>query len=412
MSEESQGSEPVQPEKPLQPELADLPHPDGPAGHVSTHGTDAALLRSPLHERHLALGAKLAEFGGWSMPLEYAGERGGVVKEHTAVRTAVGLFDVSHLGKATVTGPGAAAFVNATLTNDLGRIAPGRAQYTLCCDDATGGVVDDLIAYYQDDEQVLLVPNAANTAEVVRRLAEAAPDGVRVVDRHRDYAVLALQGPSSDEVLTAVGLPAGHAYMSFVESGFAGAEGVGVIVCRTGYTGERGYELIVENAVAAALWDALMAAGESFGIAACGLGARDTLRTEMGYPLHGQDISLRVTPNEARLGWAVGWTKEAFWGRDVLLAEKERGPRRRLVGLRATGRGIPRPHMAVGLTPDVRVGEVTSGTFSPTLRQGIALALVSATVNPEAVLTVDVRGRAEAFEQVRPPFVDPSVREA
>ncbi len=370
------------------------------------------LLRSPLHERHEALGAKFAEFGGWTMPLEYGGERGGVVAEHTAVRTAVGLFDVSHLGKATVRGPGAAAYVNATLSNDLRKIGPGRAQYTLCCDAATGGIVDDLIAYYQDDDHVLLVPNAANTAEVVRRLGSGAPEGVTVVDQHRDYAVLALQGTSSDEVLAAVGLPAGHDYMSFVEGGFDGAEGIGVVVCRTGYTGERGYELIVENAAAPALWDALMGAGEPFGIAPCGLGARDTLRTEMGYPLHGQDISIDVTPNEARLGWAVGWAKDAFWGRDALLVEKEQGPRRRLVALRSTGRAIPRPHMGVGLTPDVRVGEVTSGTFSPTLKQGIALALVSSSVGPEARLGVDVRGRTEPFEQVRLPFVDTSVRES
>src|SRR3954453_18359083 len=169
--------------------------------------------RSPLHERHESLGAKFAEFGGWSMPLEYPT---GVVKEHTAVREAVGIFDVSHLGKAVVRGPGAAAYVNATLSNDLGRIAPGRAQYTLCCDDATGGIVDDLIVYLVSDEEVLLVPNAANTAEVVRRLAGAAPEGVSVTDRHHDFAVLAVQGRSSDEVLEAVGLPTGHEYMSFV----------------------------------------------------------------------------------------------------------------------------------------------------------------------------------------------------
>ncbi|MGA8846859.1 MAG: glycine cleavage system aminomethyltransferase GcvT [Nocardioides sp.] len=374
--------------------------------------SEPELLRSPLHERHEALGAKFAEFGGWSMPLEYAGERGGVVKEHAAVRTAVGLFDVSHLGKATVRGAGAAAYVNATLSNDLAKIGPGRAQYTLCCDEETGGIVDDLIAYYQDQDQVLLVPNAANTAEVVRRLEAGAPDGITVVDRHRDYAVLALQGTASDEVLSAVGLPAGHDYMSFVESELPGADGVGVVVCRTGYTGERGYELIVENDAAATLWDALMAAGESFGIVPCGLGARDTLRTEMGYPLHGQDISLEVTPNEARLGWAVGWGKDAFWGRDVLVAEKARGPRRRLVALKATGRAIPRPHMGVSLTPDLRVGEITSGTFSPTLKQGIALALVSSGLNPEAELGVDVRGRREMFTQVKTPFVDTSVRES
>jgi aminomethyltransferase len=364
------------------------------------------LLRSPLHERHEALGAKFAPFGGWTMPLEYPS---GVVKEHTAVREAVGIFDVSHLGKAVVEGPGAAALVNRTLTNDLGRIGAGQAQYTLCCDDETGGVVDDLIAYLHGEERVLLVPNAANTAEVVRRLSAEAPDGVTVTDRHRDLAVLAVQGPRSDEVLAAVGLPVGHDYMSFAETAFEDAT---VVVCRTGYTGERGYELIAPNDAAVPLWDALLAAGSEHGMLACGLGARDTLRTEMGYPLHGQDISLDVTPNEARLGWAVGWRKEAFWGREVLLAEREAGPRRTLCGLVATGRGIPRPGMGVSLTPDVLLGEITSGTFSPTLRKGIGLALLPSFVNPEAEVGVDIRGRREVFRITKPPFVDPSVREA
>ena len=371
--------------------------------------SDADLRVSPLHDRHLSLGAKLAGFGGWSMPLEYPA---GTVKEHTAVREAVGLFDVSHLGKAMVTGPGAAAHVNATLTNDLGRISPGQAQYTLCCDDATGGIVDDLIAYYHDDEHVLLVPNAANTAEVVRRLREAAPEGVQVVDHHTEYAVLALQGRRSDAVLTTVGLPVGHDYMTFVEATWsADGSNVGVVVCRTGYTGERGYELVVSADAAGPLWDALLAAGEEHGILPCGLGARDTLRTEMGYPLHGQDISLDVTPVQARLGWAVGWKKDRFWGRDVLLAEKEAGPERLLRGLRAVGRGIPRPGMLVSLTPDVPLCEITSGTFSPTLRTGIGLALVPTMVASDAEVGVDIRGRREIFQLVKPPFVDTSVRE-
>ncbi|WP_205473555.1 glycine cleavage system aminomethyltransferase GcvT [Nocardioides sp. SYSU D00038] len=365
----------------------------------------ADLLLSPLHARHEALGAKFGEFGGWSMPLEYAT---GVVKEHTAVREAVGIFDVSHLGKATVVGPGAAAYVNATLTNDLAKIAPGQAQYTLCCDES-GGIVDDLIVYLHTDERILLVPNAANTAEVVRRLAEHAPAGVEVHDHHTDYVVLAVQGPRSDEVLTALGLPAGHGYMSFVEAEY---DGVGVVVCRTGYTGERGYELIAANEVAERLWDALVAAGEPHGLLPCGLGARDTLRTEMGYPLHGQDISLDVTPNEARLGWAVGWRKPEFWGRERLLAEKAEGPRRLLHGIVSTGRAIPRPDMQVSLTHDVVLGEVTSGTFSPTLRKGVGLALLASTVHPEAEVGVDVRGRREIFQVTRPPFVDPSVRES
>ena len=359
----------------------------------------------------MALGAKFADFGGWSMPLEYSS---GVVKEHTAVREAVGIFDVSHLGKITVVGPGAADYVNATLTNDLGRIQHGKAQYTLCCDDTTGGIVDDLIAYLHTDDRVLLVPNAANTAEVARRLAEGAPEGVTVRDRHRDYVVLAVQGTSSDEVLEKVGLPSGHDYMSFVEAAVPGEllSDQGVVVCRTGYTGERGYELIASNDVALTLWDALMAAGAELGMLPCGLGARDTLRTEMGYPLHGQDISLTTTPNEGRLGWAVGWQKPAFWGRDVLLKEKQEGPKRILRGIVSTSRAIPRPGMRVSLTSDVQLGEVTSGTFSPTLKKGIGLAMLSSVVNPEAEVGVDVRGRREIFQITPPPFVEPSVRES
>jgi aminomethyltransferase len=364
------------------------------------------LLRSPLHDRHVALGAKFGEFGGWSMPLEYAA--GGVVTEHTAVRTAVGVFDVSHLGKATVAGPGAAAFVNATLSNDLGRIAPGKAQYTLCIDDATGGIIDDLIAYYRSDEEVFLVPNAANTAAVVERLVAAAPAGVSVTDQHREFVVLAVQGPRADAVLDKLGLPSGHDYMSFEVATYAGAE---VTVCRTGYTGERGYELVAPNAAAVPLWTALLAAGAEFGMLPCGLGARDTLRTEMGYPLHGQDIGPDVNPLEGGLGWAVGWKKDAFWGREVLLPVREAGADRKLVGLRATGRGIPRPHMTVTGAGDP-VGEITSGTFSPTLRAGIGLALVSASVEPDAELHVDVRGRSEAFTIVKPPFVESHVRES
>jgi aminomethyltransferase len=369
-------------------------------------GDGSPLLTSPLHERHVALGAKLAEFGGWSMPLEYAGA--GVVKEHTAVREAVGIFDVSHLGKGAVRGPGAAAFVNATLSNDLGKIAPGRAQYTLCCDDATGGIVDDLIAYLYADDHVFLVPNAANTTEVLARLSAEAPEGVEIVNHHRTHAVLAVQGPRSDEVLAAVGLPSGHEYMSFVEAEVAGSA---VVVCRTGYTGERGYELVCPNEAAVPLWDALLAAGEPLGMRACGLGARDTLRTEMGYPLHGQDISLDVTPVQARLGWAVGWKKDRFWGRDALVAEKEAGPARLLRGLVATGRGIPRPGMRVLLAADVPVGQITSGTFSPTLRKGVALALVASQVTDGAEVSVDVRGRREIFTVTKPPFVEAGVRE-
>jgi aminomethyltransferase len=356
------------------------------------------LLRSPLHDRHERLGAKFASFGGWEMPLEYAG--GGVIKEHTAVRTAVGVFDVSHLGKAVVAGPGAADLVNACLTNDLGRIAPGQAQYTLCCDDATGGVVDDLIAYLYGPEHVFLIPNAANTAEVVRRLSAAAPSPVTVSDEHRRYAVLAVQGPQSAEVLSKLGLPTDLGYMSF-------AEAADLVVCRTGYSGEHGYELVVPWDDAAGTWDALMAAGAQ----PCGLGARDTLRTEMGYPLHGQDLSLDITPVQARSGWAVGWSKPAFWGRDALMKEKTEGPRRSLRGLELTGRGIPRPHMPV-YAGQQAVGETTSGTFSPTRKLGVALALLdtSAGLAEGDLVEVDIRGRRAEARIVKPPFVPSHVR--
>jgi aminomethyltransferase len=365
------------------------------------------LRRSPLHARHVDLGAKMADFGGWAMPIEYPG--GGVVKEHLAVREAVGVFDVSHLGKADVRGRGAAAYVNATLTNDLGRISAGQAQYTLCCDEATGGVVDDLIVYYLSDDEVFLIPNAANTADVVRRLSASAPEGVEVRDLHEDFGVLAVQGPRSDEVLAELGLPSGDdqlGYMSFAQTDWGGSP---VVVCRTGYTGERGYELLPRWDDSPALWDAVLEAGAAHGIRACGLGARDTLRTEMGYPLHGQDLSMDITPVQARCGWAVGWKKPAFWGRDVLLAEKEEGAKRLLWGLEGLDRGIPRPHMAVS-AGGAWVGEVTSGTFSPSLRKGIALALLDRSVDEGAEVDVDVRGRSSRFRVVKPPFVAPSTK--
>ncbi len=299
--------------------------------------------RTVLHARHVALGAKLADFGGWEMPIEYPG--GGVLREHEAVRRRVGLFDVSHLGKVGVRGEGAAALVDGALTNALARIGPGRAQYSLCCDDATGGVVDDLIVYLRSADDVFLVPNAANAADVARRLAAAAPAGVTVTNEHEQYGVLAVQGPRADAVLEALGLPAGMPYMSFEPAEWGGAT---LTVCRTGYTGERGYELIPPaGAAPGALWDALLEQVRAQEGLPCGLGARDTLRTEMGYPLHGHELTLDITPVQARSGWAVGWSKPAFWGRSVLLAERERGAERLLRGLLALERGVPRAGLPV-----------------------------------------------------------------
>jgi aminomethyltransferase len=361
-----------------------------------------------LETRHRERGATFAPFGGWLMPVSYA----GTVGEHTATRESVGLFDVSHLGKALVSGPGAAEFVNSALTNDLGRIGPGQAQYTLCCT-PEGGVVDDLIAYYVSDDEIFLVPNAANTAELVHRLQGAAPEGISVTDQHRSYAVLAVQGPRAAEVLSALGLPTDMEYMGYIDAEYVDTDygSVPVRVCRTGYTGEHGYELIPSWSSAPVLFDALVAAVEARGGQLAGLGARDTLRTEMGYPLHGHELSRDISPLQARCGWAVGWSKDAFWGRDALLAEKQAGPRRMLRGLLALDRGVPRADMAVlsGSTP---VGITTSGTFSPTRNVGIALALIdaSAGVADGDVVSVDVRGRPLQCEVVTPPFVEAKTR--
>jgi aminomethyltransferase len=370
---------------------------------ASVNGSE--LRQSPLHDRHVALGATMAPFGGWTMPISYPD--GGVVAEHTAVREAVGVFDVSHLGTATVTGAGAAELVNRCLTNDLARITEGKAQYTLCCAD-DGGVLDDLIVYRVRDDELLLMPNAANAAVVLGRLADAAPSSVRVTDLHAELAVLAVQGPRSADVLTELGLPTGLEYMSFLD--VAGTGGP-VRVCRSGYTGEHGYELVLTAADAPALWDRLVASAAPLGGRPAGLGARDTLRTEAGYPLHGQDLSSEITPVQARCGWAVGWDKPAFWGREALLAEREAGPSRRLRGLLAGGRGVPRPGMTV-LAGDQPVGQTTSGTFSPTLRTGIALALLdtSAELRADDEVVVDVRGRPLRCAVRQPPFVPSRVR--
>ncbi len=361
------------------------------------------LRQSPLRARHGALGATFASFGGWEMPVSYA----GVITEHTAVRETVGVFDVSHLGKASVTGPGAAQFVNRCLTNDLARISSGQAQYTLCCT-PDGGVIDDLIAYLVGPHEVFLVPNAANTAAVCAALMDVAPDAVGVHECHADYGVVAVQGPRSPELMAALELPHDMDYMAFVDATWDGRP---IRICRTGYTGEHGYELLPRWDDADAVFEALLTEGQPLGGQPCGLGARDTLRTEMGYPLHGHELSAEITPVQARAGWAVGWRKPEFWGKEALTAEKAAGPARRLWGLRALDRGVPRPGMPVS-RGGATIGTTTSGTFSPTLRSGIALGLLDTGTELAAgdEVAVDVRGRALRCAVVTPPFVPAHTR--
>jgi len=369
-----------------------------------SHVTENVLKKTPLYDRHVALGAKTADFGGWDMPIEYS----GVVAEHTAVRTAVGVFDVSHMGKVAVFGPGAVDFLNSVLANDLNRIEAGQAQYTMLCNEL-GGVIDDLIVYRWADDEVFIIPNASNASTVVAALRAVVPDGIEIDDRHLLLGIIAVQGPRSDEVMRDLGLPFGHDYMSMARAEW---EGTPLVVCRTGYTGEHGFELVAPNEVLVNLWDAVVVSAERAGGLPAGLGARDTLRTEMGYPLHGQDISPTISPVTAGLSWAIGWDKPAFDGRDALLAEKAAGPALRLRGILANDRGIPRAHMNVhaDALEGAVIGEVVSGTFSPTLKQGLGLALIDSSVAIGDTVIVDVRGRASSFTVAKPPFVEPSTR--
>ncbi len=360
------------------------------------------LLSTPLLAWHQAAGAKLASFGGWLMPLEYR----GVLAEHRAVRTAVGLFDVSHLGKIRLRGAGAVGLVQKVCTNDLEKITDGRSQYTLCCAE-NGGVIDDLMSYRLTEEHLLLMPNAANANQVWGQLQAANQAGVRLSNDHQNLGVLAIQGPASRQVLAAMGWPTDLAYLDVRELSWRGQP---VLLCRTGYTGEVGFEVLPPWAATADLWSELVAIVQELAGAVCGLAARDTLRTEMGYPLHGQDLTREITPAQAGLNWAVGWSKPEFIGRTALLAERELGPKRRLVGLKLSARGVPRPGQkifpAAPTESTTALGQLTTGTFSPTLGCGIALAQVIADLPAGSEVLVDIRGRRVPAVVTRPPFVD------
>ena len=346
----------------------------------------------------------MADFGGWLMPIEYQGA--GVLAEHTAVRERVGLFDVSHLGKASVKGDGALEFLNTQLTNDLNRITDGQAQYTMICNNS-GGVIDDLIAYRNSDTDIFLIPNASNTSEVVATIVANAPASIEIVNLHEKFAVLALQGPKAVDVIESLGVTPTMDYMAFSHVNIAGCD---VILCRTGYTGEHGFELVPRWEDASVVWDALVSAMQPFDGLICGLGARDTLRTEMGYPLHGHELTPSISPVQAGSTWAVGWKKDHFLGSASLVAERAAGPVRVLRGLQSTDRGIPRAGMAVKSSDGQVIGEVTSGTFSPSLKKGIALALVEPSLSIGDQVVIDVRGRDSIAVVVALPMVDSHVR--
>jgi aminomethyltransferase len=355
--------------------------------------------RTPLYELHRAAAARFTEFSGWEMPVQYS----GIIAEHNAVRSAAGLFDVSHMGEIEVRGPGALALCQLVATNDACALAVGRAQYTLWCTEE-GGTIDDTILYRLGEERFMFCVNAGN-AETCRdwiRAQQPRVPGAEVVDRSADLGLIALQGPRAVAVVERAGAAALAALPRFgcTETAVAG---VPVLAARTGYTGEDGFELFVASAQAAALWQALRdAAGTDLGLLPIGLGARDTLRLEAGLPLYGHELGRDISPLEAGLGWAVKLDKGAFVGSAALAEQKRRGPLRRLAGLVLKEPGIARAEYPV-LSGGKTVGVVTSGTKSPTLGTSVALALL-ASESLDAPLSVEIRGRAIAAERVQLPF--------
>ncbi len=354
----------------------------------------ANLKQTPLYEWHKAQGAKTADFGGWDMPIEYS----GVVLEHEAVRNEVGIFDVSHMGKLEIRGAGAVIWLNTILTNDLENLADGKAQYSMLLN-GFGGVIDDLLVYRFTSELVWIVPNASNASDVFAVLETFKPQEITLKNHHDNMGIIAVQGPKSVDAVASIGLPEISDYMSAVLVNLKGKE---VVFCRSGYTGETGFEIIAPNGILLDVWNELI----SFGALPIGLAARDTLRLEMGYALHGHEITQEINPVEAGLSWAVAFDKPKFQGRENVLAVKAAGAKRKRVALSALERGIPRADMNV-LAGEEVVGVTTSGTFSPTLKNGIALALVDPKIKIGDQLELDVRGRRLKVEVVKLPFVQP-----
>ncbi|MFZ9732033.1 MAG: glycine cleavage system aminomethyltransferase GcvT [Schleiferiaceae bacterium] len=356
--------------------------------------------KTALYEKHLALGAKMVPFAGYEMPVQYA----GVSHEHHVVRQKVGMFDVSHMGEFWVEGSEATAFLNSVTSNDVAKLTPGKIQYS-CLPNATGGIVDDLLVYCASETKYMLVVNASNMAKDWAWLQQFAPKfDVAMSDASDATALMAVQGPravAALQSLTDLDL-AGMTYYTFGVGTFAGVPNV--LVSATGYTGAGGFEIYVPNEHAAKVWDAIMAAGASEGLEPIGLGARDTLRLEMGFCLYGNDIDDETSPIEAGLGWITKFTKE-FTNSAALKAQKEQGVARKLVGFKLIDRGVPRHGYPVVDESGQPVGVVTSGTMAPSLNEAIGMAYVPAnSAAPGQTIWVEVRGKALKAEVVSLPF--------
>ena len=360
----------------------------------------AQLRETPLHSRHVELGARMVPFAGWEMPVQYS----GIIEEHRTVRNAVGLFDLSHMGEVGLSGTEALAFTRYAVVSDPATLEPGQAQYSMLCDES-GGIIDDLIVY-RTEQGYLLVCNAANHDAVVAQLERLRDRGdfdAQLDDRSERTALIAPQGPRAAELLAAL-TDLQLDDLGYYHSIRGDVAGVNALVARTGYTGEDGFELFVDARRAGQLWDALMDAGQPFGLKPCGLGSRDTLRLEAGMPLYGNELGLDTNPFEANLGRVVKLDKGEFWGRAALASVQQSGPRRKLVGLVMADNAIARNGYAVRVD-GADAGTVTSGTASPTLGRPIAMAYVpAADAAPGREVEVVVRERPHGAEQVKLPF--------
>lgn len=354
--------------------------------------------KTPLNQIHHDLGAKMVEFAGWEMPIQYS----GVTAEHKAVRTRAGLFDISHMGEIFVTGPNAREFINYITTNDISRVVDGQCQYSVCCSE-NGGVVDDVITYQFSPEKYLVVVNAANIEKDYIWFMDNKMSGVDIINRSDDYAQLALQGPMACPILQKLtNTPLSQLYtFRFTHTQLAGVD---AIISRTGYTGEDGFEIYISRDKASIVWEAIMEKGAASGVEPVGLGARDTLRLESAYSLYGHEIKEDINPLEANLSWVVKLTKDKFMGKDSLLKTKEECPARQLIGLQLIGRGIAREGYEV-YSQDKKVGHITSGTFSPTLDAPIGLALIEAeSANTQDKFEVKIRDKMIEAHKVSTPF--------
>lgn len=357
--------------------------------------------RTPLYRLHREAGARFVNFAGWGMPVQF----NSIIEEHLAVRSSVGLFDISHMGELEVAGRQAHDFLQHTLTNDLTRIGDGEAQYTLMCYE-DGGIVDDLLVYRLNNEKYLLCVNAVNTQKDYQWLAERRKGEVELTDKTDDYVLIALQGPLSMAVLQ----PLMANDLSRLKRFNFIIDVVGdieALIARTGYTGEDGFEIFVSSHNGARLWEELMASGDEYGIKPAGLGARDTLRLEMGYPLYSHEIGPQTNPLEAGLGLVVRLDKGDFTGSNSLRAIRETGFERRLVGLEMVEKGIARQGHNI-FSDGREVGYITSGTMSPSLRVPVAMGYVPSSLAEEgSPLEIEIRGRRYSAKVVKRPFYKP-----